>query len=98
MRQQLTTAAPRHNQQQRNTLQERKTTKMDFTCSNPLAWRRYRISPTPSWVCSGQRRRRAARQLVDTLSIGAGAALISVLTSIVSYKIAGQKTSTASGE
>ncbi|KMV23327.1 holin [Mycobacterium heckeshornense] len=35
---------------------------------------------------------------VDTLSIGAGAALISVLTSIVSYKIAGQKTSTASGE
>ncbi|EUA24068.1 hypothetical protein I552_10256 [Mycobacterium xenopi 3993] len=31
MRQQLTTAAPAHNQQQRNTLQERRTTKMDFT-------------------------------------------------------------------
>lgn len=35
---------------------------------------------------------------VDTLSIGAGAALISVLTSIVSYKIAEKKTADDSGE
>ncbi|EUA33021.1 hypothetical protein I552_10241 [Mycobacterium xenopi 3993] len=71
MRQQLTTAAPAHNQQQRNTLQERRTTKMDFTWFKSAGLAAVQNFATPSWCVRGNAVDVLHVNWVDTLSIGA---------------------------